>query len=50
MLNVIKNYGGALFFYFVLFFGVLAICTKINSLNDKKELEVRTELAIIQVE
>lgn len=39
MLNIIKNYGGTLFFYFVIFFGVLAICTRINYITNCSTFE-----------
>lgn len=46
MLEKVKDYGGAIFFYFILFFGVVAICTKVDSMNNLNESENKTENTI----
>lgn len=46
MLEKVKDYGGAIFFYFILFFGVVAICTKVDRMNTMNENENKIESTI----
>lgn len=42
MTDVIKNYGGAILFYIVVFFGVLAICGRANEVNHYEKINTET--------
>lgn len=38
MKKVIKNYGGLILLYMVIFFGIVALCNQINYLNEKNDV------------
>lgn len=38
MKKVLKNYGGLIFLYMVIFFGVIALTHQVNYLNEKNEV------------
>mgnify|MGYP005810398473 CR=1 FL=1 len=46
MMKVMKKFGGALMLYAVIFFGIVAICSRVNGLNQESEEVIDYTVAV----
>ncbi len=46
MLEVFKKFGGAIMLYAVVFWGIVAICSNVNYVNQENEVNLDEKVAI----
>ena len=46
MVKSLRKFGGAIMLYLVIFFGIVAICSRVNNMNQESEVGVDSTLAI----
>ena len=46
VLDFIKKFGGAIMLYLVIFFGIVAICSRVNNMNQERKINIEDTLVM----
>ncbi len=46
MVKSLKKFGGAIMLYLVIFFGIVAICSRVNNMNQERKINIEDTLVM----